>query len=147
VASPGHPAPDRAAHRQFCLTEQWTEVQRPAGGTVRHHLTYELHLDDGRVLRTRISRPPSRGLTYGPSIWGHILRDQLEVTEEEFWACVDEGKVPVRSRPAAPPPEAIPAGIVFLLRRHGVREEEILALTKAEAVALLATLLSEAPHG
>lgn len=42
---------------------------------------------DGRVLRTRVSHPVDR-TDYGKSLWSHILRDQLEVSEAQFWECV-----------------------------------------------------------
>jgi hypothetical protein len=72
------------------------------------------------ILRTWISHPPHRQ-TYGPSRWAHILRDQLVVGEDEFWACVGETKAPQRGRrePTTPP---IPAGVVAQLLLHGVDE-------------------------
>lgn len=67
-----------------------------AGGTP--HVTYELTLHDGRILRTRISHPVDR-TTYGAGMWSHILRDQLDVSEGEFRDCVLEGRVPARGDP------------------------------------------------
>jgi hypothetical protein len=53
----------------------------PEHRTGTHHVTYELDLPDGRILRTRISHPPGR-TTYGPSsLWAHVPRDQLQVSE------------------------------------------------------------------
>lgn len=134
---PTYPAPDRKAHHDFCLTEGWTLLRG-----VQHHVTFELALYDGRILRTHISRPPTSRTTYGHSIWTHILRDQLEVTEPAFWDCVHHGSLPDRGRPMAPA-ESIPADIVFLLIRRGVPEPEVLAMTKPEAIERLNTLLSQ----
>ena len=92
----GYPEPTRKDHEQSCQIEGWTQV-RNARGKSGHHVTLELTLPDGQVLRTRISHPPNRQ-AYGPSMWAHILRDQLHVGEEEFWACVRERKVPQRGR-------------------------------------------------
>jgi hypothetical protein len=39
-----------------------------AGRTGTHHVTYELDLIDGGVLRTRISHPVDRS-SYGRSMW------------------------------------------------------------------------------
>jgi hypothetical protein len=50
------------------------------------------------ILRTRISHPPHRQ-TYGPSTCAHVLRDQLVVGEDKFWACIGEKKAPQRGRP------------------------------------------------
>lgn len=129
-----HPAPTRKHHQDFCLTEGWTQV-RNATGRIGHHVVYELNLPDGRILRTRISHPVGRD-TYGSSIWSHVLRDQLEIAEDEFWDCVKGGKMPDRGAPEVPE-EAIPAGVVSQLLAYGAGEAEIRGMTKAEAIQRL----------
>lgn len=130
------PAPTRADHQRFCLNEGWREVRNARGKTGTHHLTYELELVDGRILRTRISHPPGRE-TYGANIWGHILRDQLDVSEEDFWACVRDSVRPQRGVPQAPA-EALPLEIAHLLvNRVGLSEAEVAAMTKDQAIARL----------
>lgn len=96
------PAPTREYHDQFCEIEKWELVRGATGRPVKHHRTYELALWDMRVLRTRISKPVDK-TTYGPSVWSHILRQQLEVTPDESWACVSDGTLPDRGAPAATP--------------------------------------------
>jgi hypothetical protein len=111
-------------------------VRDARGRTGTHHVTYELELPDGRVLRTRISHPPDR-TDYGPGLWRHILRDQLQVDEPTFWACVQDGVPPDRGVPRAPA-GALPAELVHLLiTRVGLPEHEVAAMTKADAVARL----------
>jgi len=127
----GAPEPTRQDHERFCLNEGWTQV-RNARGKSGHHVTFELSLPDGRVLRTRISHPPNRQ-TYGPSLWAHILRDQLDVGEDEFWACVREKKVPQRGR-TEPTRPSIPAGVVAQLLSHGVEESEVRLMSRSEAI-------------
>jgi hypothetical protein len=128
--------PTRQDHDKFCGVEGWTPVRDARGRTGTHHLTYELHLPDGRILRTRISHPPDR-TTYGSNLWSHILRDQLGVSEEEFWACVRDGIKPDRGVPEASP-KALPADLVYLLiNRVGLAEPEVAAMSKAEAVERL----------
>lgn len=134
-----YPQPTRADHQRFCQIEGWTEV-RNATGKRAHHVTYELALPDGRILRTRISHPPDRR-TYGPSLWSHILRDQLEVTAEEFWMCVQDQTVPDRGAVGVPQ-ETIPAAIVRQLIKHRVPESEIAGMTREEAIARAAELWS-----
>jgi hypothetical protein len=130
------PQPTRQDHGKFCDIEGWTPVRDARGRTGTHHVTYELILPDGRVLRTRISHPVDRS-TYGSSLWSHILRDQLGVSEEEFWACVRDGVRPDRGAPEAPP-EALPADLVHLLiTRVGLAESEVAVMSKAEAVERL----------
>ncbi|MBW8739289.1 MAG: hypothetical protein JF621_19940, partial [Streptomyces turgidiscabies] len=61
----------------------------------------------------RISHPVDRTV-YGAALWSHVLRDQLDVAENEFWACVLDAKLPDRGVPAAPK-ESLPADLVYLL--------------------------------
>lgn len=130
------PQPTRDRHDQFCRVEGWERVRDARGRTGTHHVTYEFGLFDGRILRTRVSHPVDR-TTYGASIWAHILRDQLEVTEEVFWTCVSDGKLPDRGAPE-PPAEVLPADLVHLLiSRVGLAEDAVARMDKAEAVARL----------
>lgn len=127
------PQPTRQFHEKSCRVEDWAQVRDARGRTGTHYVTYELSLRDGRVLRTRISHPVDR-TTYGPSIWSHILRDQLVVTDAEFWRCVQDGVKPDRGEPEVPA-QARPAELVHLLiNRVGLNEATIAAMTKDEAV-------------
>lgn len=128
------PAPTRSDHEAFCMTEGWERVRDSQGRTGTHHVTYELHLHDGRILRTRISHPPDRS-SYGKAIWAHILRDQLNIGEAEFWACVQDKVKPDRGQPRMPA-EALPAELVHLLiTRLGLPEAEVADMSKADAIA------------
>ncbi|MGL5808834.1 MAG: hypothetical protein ACRCYQ_02680 [Nocardioides sp.] len=131
-----HPPATRSDHETFCTTEGWTERKRATGKRGSHHVNYELALPDGRILYTRISHPVDR-TDYGPSIWSHILRDQLEATADEFWACVDNRVLPDRGQPAEVV-EAIPIGVIRTLTQGArIPEAEVRAMTKAEAIARL----------
>lgn len=111
-------------------------VRDSRGRTGAHHLTYELDLPDGRTLRTRVSHPADR-TDYGPSIWSHILRGQLAVSDVEFWACVRGADKPDRGHPAAPP-EALPSELVYLLiHRVRVTEDELAEMSKEQAIERL----------
>ncbi|MGH3192980.1 MAG: hypothetical protein ACRDOL_38140 [Streptosporangiaceae bacterium] len=73
--------------------------------------------------------------TYGESLWSHILRDQLQVDQPTFWACVQDGKKPDRGAPKLPP-GALPADLVhLLLTRVRLSEAEVAAMSKEEAIA------------
>ena len=133
----------RREHDKFCRAEAWSEVTNARGGKVRHHVTYELQLPDGRTLRTRISRPVNTD-TYGASLWKHVLSEQLDVSEDEFWACVRDGVRPDRGGPVAPPPDALPAQLVWqLIHDVGVPEDEVAELSLDEAVARMRQHWSE----
>jgi hypothetical protein len=140
------PAPTRSDHEAFCTAEGWTQVRDAQGRTGTHHLTYELHLRDGRILRTRISHPPDRS-TYGKSIWAHILRDQLDTSEAEFWACVQDKVKPDRGEPRVPA-EALPAELVHLLiTQIGLSEAEVAKMSKTDAIARMQEHWSRPPGG
>lgn len=127
------PRPTREHHDRFCRTEGWHRVRNARGGTGTHHLTYELDLPDGRILRTRVSWPVDR-TDYGRGMWTHVLRDQLDVDEATFWACARDGVLPDRGAPT-PPSEALPADLVYLLiSKLGLDETEIVGMSKEEAI-------------
>lgn len=128
--------PTRKDHEAFCQVEEWGRVRDARGRTGTHHVTYELNLIDGRILRTRISHPVDRS-SYGRSMWSHILRDQLEVDEPQFWSCVRDGIKPDRGTPE-PPAAALPADLVhMLISRVHLDESKLVGMSKVEAVARL----------
>ena len=131
-------AATRREHVRFCEVEGWRQVQSARDRTNKHHITFELPLDDGRILRTRISRPPNNE-SYGKALWAHILRDQLCVSKGEFWSCVDDGNVPVRSTAIpAPPSAALPAGLAHqLVHILQLSSAEVAKLSLAEALELM----------
>lgn len=131
----GYPAPTRNDHDTFCATEGWELVRGASGQPVQHHRTYLLTLPNGDVLRTRISKPVNSD-TYGPARWRHILRDQLRVTEAEFWACVRDQVLPDRGRTEPrPPADAIPLGVVLALIEHvGLSEDAVREMSRQEAI-------------
>lgn len=139
-----HPAASKADHERFCRTEGWELVRNARGGGVGHHLTFELALADGRVLRTRISRPVRASDTYGRSLFRHILTDQLDVTAEAFWACVEDKVLPPRPGAlATPPARALPASLVHqLITVAGIPEERVAQMNKEEAVATMTAFWS-----
>ncbi len=128
----------RADHNRFCRIEGWQEVRNARGKAVGHHITYELTLPDGRILRTRISRPADK-TTYGPGLWKAILSDQLCVSEEQFWACVTEKRPRDRGTDAPEVPRnALPAQLVSqLIRDVGIPEEHVAKMTLEEALAAM----------
>lgn len=131
------PAPTRAAHKRFVETEGWTQLTSVRGNTGNHY-RYELAVGDD-IIRTRISHPPSSKETYGRKRWSHILRDQLKVSEAEFWECVTNGILPQRSRPpaAASAPQKPIAVVNLLINKVGLSGDEVRALTTEEATERL----------
>ncbi|GAA1585891.1 hypothetical protein [Actinoplanes couchii] len=138
----------RVDHNQFCVTEQWNTVRDARGRAVGHHVTYELPLRDGRILRTRISRPVDK-TTYGPALWKTILTDQLVVTEAEFWTCVRDKELPDRGQDdGGTPAKSLPAGLVYqLIHEAGVPESEVASMTLTDAMAVMTEHWSRPPAG
>ncbi len=136
----------RREHKQFCDIEGWDTVLDARGKKLRHHITYELALSDGRVLRTRISRPANND-TYGPRLWTAILRDQLDATEAAFWDCVEHHVLPPRpGSDAAPAAAGLPASLVHQLKTTlGLSDADVAALSKDEAVARMSAYWSQPP--
>ena len=128
-----HPSPTRQDHLRFCQIEGWRQVRSAVGKRSAHRETYELELASGSILRTRISRPADRS-GYGPSLWSHILRDQLQVSADEFWRCVRHGTRPDRGAPTTPT-GAIPTELLYLLKdRVGLTDEQLAQMNKQAAI-------------
>ena len=130
-----HPAPDRERHDDFCVLERWELVHGSTGKPVRHHRTYELVIPSGEILRTRISKPIDR-TTYSASMWSAILRDQLKVTADEFWDCVQNKVLPDRGGAVREPnPKALPLRLLNeLIERVGMTPEDAIQLTLEDAL-------------
>lgn len=125
-----------ADHRTFVETEGWENkgTARGTGRTGDHH-RYTLALANGDVLYTRVSHGP--GGIDDPGLVRHILRDQLRVSDEDFYRCVRDGVLPPRPQPAVPPrpAEGIDAKLMRnLVRKVGLSAGQIAAMSKAEAV-------------
>jgi hypothetical protein len=76
-------------------------------------------------------------------MWSHILKQQLEVTVEEFWNCVNDGQLPDRGfAPLEAPPQSIPLFLLKELMKLGVSEKEALAMTPAQAAEKRVELLA-----
>lgn len=132
------PPPTRKDHERFCVVEGWELRKTAKGSTGTDHVRYEFALSDGRILYTRISHPVDR-TDYGARRWSHILRDQLMVTEQEFWDCVRDGQKPNRKDTAETPADAIPLGVVqALIQTFHIPEAEVRAMTRDEAIRRLA---------
>lgn len=77
-------------------------------------------------------------------MWSHILREQLEVTVDVFWACVQKGRLPDRGAPKTQAAgNALPLYLIRALGELGVDEASVLTLTPGEAANLLAQKLTE----
>ncbi|MCL2594782.1 MAG: cytotoxic translational repressor of toxin-antitoxin stability system [Promicromonosporaceae bacterium] len=135
----------RIDHTTFCDVEGWFMVKDARGRPIGHHVTRKFPHPDGRMLRTRISRPIDK-TPYDASLAQHILRTQLEVTSTEFWLCVDDQQPPTRGTPAPPSGTAIPASVLrVLVTKLRLTPAEITALSRDQALHLATDYWSVSP--
>lgn len=127
------PQPTYRDLKKFCDNDRWDPKKRT------DHWRYTKRLIDGRTLRTKVSFGP--GEIADPGLFAAILRDQLQVSEAEFWRVVREGGPARRAEPpivAAVPLPLLSAVTVLQLRKLGVSLDEVRALgSQAEAEELL----------
>lgn len=123
--------------RRFCEIDGWEPTHAERGRNRRDHDRYVKTLPDGRVLRTKASH--GRDEIGDKGLVKHILRDQLEVTEEQFWDAVDNGRAPQRggdqhatSQTTDP---SLPGWLaVNLSALVGLSDDEIFALVEEQAM-------------
>lgn len=129
------PIPHRA-HKKFVETEGWEKKGK--SGSSREtgdHYRYTLTLATGDVLYTRVSH--GAGQLDDPNLIAAVLREELQVTEKQFWACVNRGTIPPRPKllQTDSSVEKLDAKLIRnLIRRVGLSLDEIEKLTKEEAV-------------
>jgi hypothetical protein len=98
------------------------------------------------ILRSRCSHPIDNTEIGDPGLWRIILADQLMVTAEEFWACVDSGELPKRggdgrglageAEPEPDPP--LSPSLARGLQQHlGLSGEDLEGISQEQGEALL----------
>jgi predicted RNA binding protein YcfA (HicA-like mRNA interferase family) len=115
----------------------WVEEKNLARGRRRgaDHLRYSKTLPSGYRLRTKVSLHPREEI--GPDLFKEILREQLRITEDEFWSVVRGRGEPSQPETAGPAVPGIPGWLVErLIVGVGMAEAEVLRLTPERAQAL-----------
>ena len=118
----------------YVENEGWTQERNRARrrSKVGDHWRYSKEQSDGTTLRTKVSHSVREEI--GPSLFGHILRDQLHIDEATFWAVVHGRTEPEGPAPAAP--VSVPGWkIQRLIMTVGSPEEEVRSMGPAEAAA------------
>ena len=127
------PQPRYSDLRRFCEIDGWEETTK--GRRNPDHTRYRKVLDDGRVLRTRVSH--GRGSIGDPALWNRIWREQLALgSEEEFWSALGS-RAPVDRAPLPDAPPSGPSKPGWLLNSlifvAGLPEDEVERLSVDEA--------------
>jgi hypothetical protein len=101
------------------------------------HRFFQKILADGSVLETHTSFSSTK--TMSPGRFRGILRDQLRVTEDQFWQVLQTGQPAQRPAPAPVAQQTEhPAWVVRVLKQElHMTEEEIARLGRDEAAQLV----------
>ena len=118
----------------YVRRDGWIDEPNLVRGRARSgdHRRFRKEAADGSIRRTKV--PHALRDEIGEDLFRHILRDQLRVTEERFWAIVrGDETLPDAPRAVA---ATVPAWLVDrLLFTVGLSEDEIRAMTADEAQA------------
>ncbi len=122
--------------RRFCVVDGWRRKADAPGRRVAKHEVWEKTLANGVTLRTPISK--GRG-SYAKGVFAAILKRQLQVTEQDFWAAVDKRRAPARPQApsARPAGEALPFALVRKLLAAGHTLDDLRGLSDEQAAELL----------
>lgn len=130
-------APSWADVEEFLGVDGWRRI--PAGergGRRQTHIFFEKLLPDGRLLQTHISHDRSKKIS--PGRFGMILREQLEVSRDDFWKAIRSGEPvsrPVETEEA--PVEHEAWVIAVLVGELHMSAGEIERLSEEEAIDLV----------
>jgi hypothetical protein len=120
--------------KTYVEQDGWIEEPNLSRNRIRtgDHWRYAKEQPDGRTFRTKVSHSVRDEI--GPSLFRHILRDQLHVDETTFWAVVRGRAEP--EEPAGAPPTPVPGWLILrLIFTVGMSEEEVRALSVKDALA------------
>ncbi|MBS2961883.1 hypothetical protein KGA66_02405 [Actinocrinis puniceicyclus] len=130
--------PTFAQLRKFVEVEGWDDKDKLSSKRTGDHHRYVITTPTGERLMTRVSH--GAGQIADRDLFAHILRDQLQVTEAQFWDAVDHGVGPERPTLPGPDPAEGPSVDAKLARnlltKVGMTQPELIGLTQAEAVAI-----------
>lgn len=120
--------------RRFVECEGWTDRDQAGGRKTGDHHRYVFTTPTGERLYTRISH--GRGRYGDADLFQHVLRDQLHVTEGQFWDAVDHGVKPDRPVPrAVPDAPAMDAKLARnLLTKARLSPADLVGMTQEQAV-------------
>ncbi len=127
------PIPQKKDVRRFCELDGWEKTET----TSPDHDRYRKRLDDGSVLRTKVSfgRGP---ICRVPALWTNVWRHQLGLkSEDEFWGVLKTRQPARRGAQADIPREPQMEAWLFeaLVQTVGIDEEDVRAMNAEEALA------------
>lgn len=122
--------------RRYVDVEGWQDKDAASGKKEGDHHRYVFTTPTGERLFTKISH--GRSQINDADLFGHILRDQLHIDEEQFWVAVDRGVIPARPSPTiTQPTDALDAKLARnLLKKVGLKPQQLTGMTQEEALRL-----------
>ena len=120
--------------KAYVEQDGWTQERSRARrrSSTGDHWRFSKEQPDGSTLRTKVSHGVRDEI--GPSLFGHILRDQLRVDEATFWAVVHGRTAPDVAGATTTP--LVPGWLVQRLTvTVGMSEDEVRALSLEDAAA------------
>lgn len=128
---------------RYVQVEGWEDKDKSSGKKKGDHHRYVFTTPTGERLFTKVSH--GRGQIHDQGLFEHILREQLFIDEEQFWAAVDGGIRPTRPSPALANLEgALDAKLVRnLLTKVKVPPSQLVGMTREEAIKLWQEWLSD----
>ena len=127
---------------RYVQVEGWEDKDKKSGKKTGDHHRYLFTAPTGERLFTRVSH--GRGQIHDRDLFEHILREQLRIDEDQFWAAVDRGVKPTRPSPTPTNPEgALDAKLVRnLLTKVKVTPSQLVGMTHDQAIKLWQEWLS-----
>jgi hypothetical protein len=130
-----YPVPTWGDIDAFCAADEWTADRKT------DHVFWEKVLPSGEILSTHRSFGTSQEI--GPDLFRRILREQLKVSRDDFWAAIRTRKPvdrPVELDVDTAP--VYPGWVIAGLTQRGLTPEEIRKLSPDEARRKLEELWS-----
>src|ERR1019366_6129528 len=120
--------------KRFVEVEGWEDKDKVSQKKKGDHHRYIFVTPAGEILYTRISHGNEQ--IYSLDLFKHILREQLQIDERQFWDAVDKGIKPKRATPTTPPQhQGIDAKLARnLITKVGLSQTELADMTQANAV-------------
>jgi hypothetical protein len=134
-----YPPPSWGHIDAFCAADGWTQCR------TTDHVHWEKVLPDGSVLKTHRSLASNKVIK--PNRFHLILREQLQVSQKQFWEAINTGSPVERPVILDDAPPEYPAWVVWGLKKYGYTEDDVRKMTPEDAEALLQEKWSEPASG
>ena len=121
--------------RRYVEIEGWENKDKQSKKKQGDHYRYVFTTPGGERLFTRVSH--GNGQIYDQDLFARILRDQLRIDENQFWAAVDKGLKPRRPSPVSISQEnGLDAKLARnLISKVGLNPTQLIGMSQEEAVA------------